>query len=123
VSRRERAPAPTPRPEIRSEVDLDMMQGPLFVGASIAGLLYLMRLGGAFPHPGDHLVGIACWAVLLGCASGRLVWEARQGAYPMRWGGFFVLVISFLLGVGLLVEISVATDPHHSENQPQNLLN
>lgn len=123
-ARRERAPAAAPRPDIHHArpIDLDGAQGPIFVAASIAALLYLMRLGGAFPHPGEHLVGIACWAVLLCCASARLVWEARNGAYPVRWGGFLVLVIALLLGLGLLVEITVATDTHHVENQPANLL-
>jgi hypothetical protein len=101
---------------------LDDAQGPVLLLAAIAAFLYLLRLGGAFPHPGDHLIGVACWAVLLGCASTRLVWEARQASFPVRWGGFFTLVIAFALGVGLLVEITVATDTQHIENQPSTFL-
>lgn len=113
MSKRDRA---NPAPEPRRSHDADAMQGPLFVVAALAACLYLMRLAGVFGHPAEHAVGILCWATMLVCALMRLSWESQHGSFPQRYGGLFVLVIALGLGLGLLVEITVASNPEHAAN-------
>ena len=102
--------------------DLDGLQGPLFLTGMISAFVYLLRLAGVFGHPLEHIVGILCWAVLLGCAWLRFVWEQRQGGYPMRWGGVVVRAFALGFGLGIIVELAIATNPTHRENQAANVV-
>ena len=121
MSKRTAAAAEAPG-HARSQPDLDGLQGPLFVVAALAACLYLMRLAGVFGHPAEHVVGILCWGAMLACAILRLVWEQHHGSYPLRWGGVAALVVALMLGLGLLIEISVASDPDHAQNQPAQVM-
>lgn len=100
----------------RGAMDLDELQGPLFVVAALAACVYLMRIADVFGHPAEHAIGIVCWGTMLACTCMRLQWEQQHGNYPMRWGGMFTLVVALMLGLGLLVEVTVASDSSHSQN-------
>jgi hypothetical protein len=108
-------------PGVDFEETLDSMQGALVVGGLVVGLFYVMRLTGVFPHPLDHLIGIACWIALVVIFGLRCLWEQGQGLFPVRWGTVLSLALAGVAALGLLIEVAVATNPVHTENQPHRI--
>ncbi|MBI4858810.1 MAG: hypothetical protein HY815_00845 [Candidatus Riflebacteria bacterium] len=110
------------RPDEESASDLaQALEGTLgttVVVMGVSGFLYLMRICGAFGHPLDHLIGIACWGALMVIFLVRTVGEAAQGHFPARWGAFVALCLAGVAALGLMIEVTIATRPAHSENAP-----
>ena len=111
----------TERPLDDAADTLDSIQGALVAGGMVVGLLYLMRITGVFPHPLDHLVGMACWAAASAMFGLRALWEANEAHFPLRWGPVLALVLAAVAMIGLLVEIALATRAVHTENQPTRI--
>jgi hypothetical protein len=64
------------------------------------------------------MIGVICWVGLTVLCLLRSWSEVGQGPFPLRWGSFLMMTLAFLASVGLLVEITLATDPMRNANQP-----
>jgi hypothetical protein len=100
---------------------LESLSGPALTGAGVAGLVYVMRLVGFFPHPFEHLVGVLCFAAILLVLAIRVLRELTAAQFPRAWGGVVSVALAFAAAIGLLVELSLATSVAHNENHPHRV--